>query len=75
VCQVHAAVSALVESLRLDNSAADNLFDRVAAKINWAQKRNAQSRKSHTKTARRRLRELGIKLTEIKRCRWRKPAT
>ena len=35
-----------------------------------AQRRNAQARKSHAKRTRRRLRELGIKLTELQRCCW-----
>jgi hypothetical protein len=61
--------------LWLDPSAANTLFERAAEKINWAQSRNTAARKSHTKTTRGKLRKLGIKLTEIKRCRWRKPST
>ncbi|WP_244884911.1 hypothetical protein [Singulisphaera acidiphila] len=42
----------------------------AARKITWAQRRNAQARTSHTKATRKKLRKLGIKLTELKRCQW-----
>jgi hypothetical protein len=64
-----------VKSWWLDQAAADDLFEQAAKKINWAQKRNAKARKSHTKSKRRKLRQLGIKLTEIKRCRWKSRPT
>jgi len=51
------------------------LFERAAEKINWAQSRNAASRESHTKTTKRKLNRLGIKLTLIKRCKWPKNQT
>jgi hypothetical protein len=75
VCQVHIAVSALVMSYSFDKTAADILFEKAAEKINYKQTRNAQARKSHTKTTKRKLRRLGIKLSEIKRCQWGKPPT
>jgi hypothetical protein len=45
--------------------------EKAVRKITWAQRRNAQARKSHTKRTRRRLRKRGIKLTELPRCRWK----
>jgi len=68
---MHTAVAAVVKSWWRDPSAADDLFEKAADKINWAQHRNEQARKSHCKTKRRKLKKLGIMLSEIKRCRWR----
>jgi hypothetical protein len=48
----------------------EKLLAKAVRKITWAQRRNAQARKSHVKRTRKKLRALGIKLTEIKRCRW-----
>jgi len=48
----------------------DQVLAKAARKIAWAQRRNAQARKSHVKGTRKKLRALGIKLTELKRCRW-----
>jgi hypothetical protein len=70
VCQVHTAVAAVVQSWWLDNRASKQLYEQAAKEIARAQNRNAQARKSHTKTTRRKLRRLGIKLTEINRCIW-----
>ena len=47
----------------------------TAEEIAWHQKRNAKARKSHTKTTRKKLRRLGIKLTEIRRCQWPRTST
>jgi hypothetical protein len=46
------------------------LFAQAAEEIEWAQKRNAQARKSHTKTKWRKLRRLGITKNGLKRCTW-----
>jgi hypothetical protein len=56
--------------LWLDGRAARALLSLAAEEIRWAQTRNAQARNSHTKTTRRRLRRLGIKLNQVKRCLW-----
>ena len=45
---------------------------RTAAEIGRTQARNAAARKSHTKATRKKLRALGIKLTEVPRCTWGK---
>ena len=71
VCQLHTATAALVRSWWDSGRAAcDRLLERTAAKIRHQQRRNAQARKSHTKAARRKLRELGIRLTDLPRCTW-----
>ena len=70
MCQVHTAISALIRSLWLEGRAASALYAQAADEIQWAQSRNAQARRSHTKTTRARLRSLGIRLTDVKRCRW-----
>ena len=71
VCQLHTATAALVRSWWDSGRAAcDRLLERTAAKIRHQQRRNAQARKSHTKTTRRKLRELGIRLTDLPRCTW-----
>jgi hypothetical protein len=46
------------------------MIDQAVDEIAWAQTRNAQARKSHTKTTRAKLRRLGIKLTDIQRVPW-----
>lgn len=46
------------------------LLERTCAEIERAQRRAVAARKGHTKRTRRRLRELGIKLGELPRCRW-----
>jgi hypothetical protein len=43
---------------------------KAAAKIRYAQRRNAQARKSHTKTTLKKLKSLGINLARLKRCQW-----
>lgn len=68
VCQVRAAVSAVVQAWSLDEAAAENLFQRTAEKIQYHQRRNAQARSSHVKTTKRKLQALGIKLSTLKKC-------
>jgi hypothetical protein len=71
VCQLHTAMAALVRSWwDNDQPASDRLLDKTAAKITYQQQRNAQARKSHTKTTKRKLHELGIQLTDVPRCSW-----
>ena len=67
---MHTATVAVVRSWWLDGRAAAELYAQAAGEIEYAQNRNAQARTSHTKTTRKKLRELGIKLTEVKRCTW-----
>jgi hypothetical protein len=67
----HTAVAALVRCWGLPSRRSqEELLARAAREIARAQRRNARARKGHVKRTRRRLRELGIKLTELKRCQW-----
>jgi hypothetical protein len=71
VCQLHTATAALIRSWWVnDQPASDRLLEKTAAKITYKQQRNAQARKSHTKATKRKLRKLGIRLTELPRCTW-----
>jgi hypothetical protein len=68
VCQVHAAVDAIVQSWWLDRQSADTLINRVADRLQYHQQRNALARRSHTKTTKRDLRRIGIDVSTLKRC-------
>ena len=71
VCQLHTVMAALVRSWGLTSRRSkEQVLEKAAKKITWAQRRNAAARKSHVKRTRRMLRELGIKLTGQERCRW-----
>jgi hypothetical protein len=71
VCQLHTAVAALVRSWGLSSPRAkEKLLARAAKKIAWHQRRNAVAHKSHIKWTRKKLRALGIKFSELKRCQW-----
>ena len=71
MCQLHMAMAALVRSWwDNDEAVSHRLLEKTAATITYHQRRNAQARKSHTKTTRRKLRELGIRLTDLPRCSW-----
>ena len=67
---MHTAVAALIPFWWLNLSPPKKLLERTSAEIERAQRRDASSRKGHTKRTRRRLREIGIKLTELPRCSW-----
>ena len=70
VCQIHDAVAALLQCQWLGRRSASALLEHVAYQITYRQERNVAARKSHIKRTRRKLRALGIKLTETKRCSW-----
>jgi hypothetical protein len=71
VCQLHKAMAALVRSLELSSpKARGELLQKATAKIRYVQHRKAQARKSHWKRALEKLRQLGITLSELKRCTW-----
>ena len=67
---MHVAIAALIPSWWLNQRPSKKLLEHTAEKIRYKQERNAMARKSHVKRKRRLLRKLGIKLTEIPRCRW-----
>jgi hypothetical protein len=64
-------MAALVSSWGLSSPKAKvELLQKAAAKIKYAQRRNAQARKSHLKRALEKLRRLGITLSDLSRCSW-----
>ena len=65
---MHTAINAVVQSWQLDPVDADRLIRRTAERLEYHQRRNASARRSHTKTTIRKLRALGIKLENLKRC-------
>lgn len=70
MCQVHIAVSTLVRSWWLDRRRSAALLQRAADIITHWQRRNAAARSSHTKTTLRKLRRMGIRPTDLIRCKW-----
>jgi hypothetical protein len=70
VCQVRAALSALVLSWALRRSARAALLGRAAAIIRRAQRRNVVARRCHTKETRKRFKMARIKLSSVRLCRW-----
>ena len=69
-CQVDTAIAELIPYWWLDQRPSAKLLERTAAELERARKRNAAARKSHIKATRKKLRALGIKLTEVPRCAW-----
>ena len=69
-CQVHTAVAALIPFWWLGLCPPRALLERTSEEIKRTQCRSALARRCHTKRTRRRLHALGIKLTELPRCRW-----
>jgi hypothetical protein len=70
VCQVHVAAAALVRSWWLSGALCTALIEAAANEIQHWQQRNAAARKSHIKRTRRKLREIGIYLKDLIRCKW-----
>lgn len=70
VSQLREAMSSLVQSWWLNRSGADALIDATASRLEYYQRRNAQARKSHTKTRVRKLEAMGIDMTHIAKCSW-----
>jgi len=62
-------VAGLIESWWLNGRVSARLLEKLAEKIQDTQQKNAKSRRSHEKRTRRKLRQLGIKLTCTERCR------
>jgi hypothetical protein len=67
---VHTGIAALIPSWWLGQRVTMQLLLKTAAKIRRTQWRNALARECHAKRTRKRLRELGIKLTILPRCLW-----
>ena len=69
-CQVQTAVAALIPFWWLGLSPPKVVLERTSEESPRTQRRNALARRCHTKRTRRRRHALGIKLTEVPRCRW-----
>lgn len=70
ISQVRQATSALVVSWWQPEMSADATIREAARHIEYYQRRNAQARKSHTKTRIGKLESLGIDFNSIRRCEW-----
>ena len=70
VCQVHTAVGSLVRSWWLNGRASAALIQATARTIQHWQQRNATARRCHIKRTRKKLRQLGIYLKDLIRCKW-----
>ncbi len=70
ISQVRQATSAVIQSWWLPAQVAEELISNTAYRLKYYQKRNRQARLSHTKTRKRKLKELGIDLDHIHRCWW-----
>jgi len=70
ICQVHLAVSALIRSWSLSRRASRRLIEKTARRIRYSQQRKAAARKSHYRRTLRKLREIGINIKNLIRCKW-----
>ena len=68
VCQLRQAAGALVHSLWLTGQVRTSFLRKEAEIVTKTQQRNEKSQRSHVKTRKRRLRELGIKLSSLRCC-------
>ena len=70
MCQVHAAVGALLPSWWLNGRASPTLIEHTANVIQHWQQRNADARACHRKRTLKKLRQIGVVLKNLVRCRW-----
>ena len=70
ISQAKQAMSALVETWFLPLEATVVILEKASRTLKYYQRRNAAARKSHTKTRKRKLAEMGIDLSTINRCQW-----
>ena len=70
MCQVHIAVAVLVQSWWLNGALCTALIEKAAQDIRHRQQRIAAARESHIKRTRKKLREMGIYLKDLIRCKW-----
>ena len=59
-----------MQSWWLNGRASPTLIKHIAERIQTTQQDNAKARKSHIKRTRRKLRQMGIKLTQTIQCYW-----
>ena len=62
------ATDTIVAGQELDLPARERLYQKIAKRIAYHQRRNARARVSHTKATIRKLHRHGIKLTGLPRC-------
>lgn len=70
ISQLKQAMSALIESWWMTPASAERLLAATAYKLNYYQRRNAQARKSHTKTRNKKLATMGVDMATISKCSW-----
>lgn len=70
MCQVHDAVAALMPSWWRNGRASQTLIEHTANTIQHWQQRNATARTFHRKRKLKKLREIGIVLKDLIRCKW-----
>lgn len=58
----------LIQSRQLEAQAREQLYDKIARRIDYYQQRNALARLCHTRATIRKLHRIGITLTELPRC-------
>ena len=70
MCQIHKVIAAQINSLWLNGQISTQLLEKLAEEITSTQSANAKARTSHQKRTRRRLRQKGVRLGQVKRCKW-----
>jgi len=70
VCQVHDALAALLPSWWRNGRASPAVIVHVANTLQHWQQRNAAARKRHRQRTLKKLREIGITLKDLRRCKW-----
>lgn len=70
VSQVYQATSAIVQSWWMTPADGERLIDSTARRLIYYQHRNAQARKSHTRTRIAKLESLGINVATMQQCDW-----
>lgn len=70
VSQVRQATSAIIQSWWLTPTDGERLLHDTAYRLQYYQKRNAQARRSHTRTRKRRIEALSIDFETIQKCNW-----
>lgn len=70
VSQVYQATSAIVQSWWLTPTDAERLINSTANRIQYYQRRNAQARRSHTRTRIAKLAAAGINVAAMTQCAW-----
>jgi SRSO17 transposase len=70
VSQVYQATSAIVQSWWMTPADGERLINSTAHRLQYYQRRNAQARKSHTRTRIAKLESMGIDVAAMSKCEW-----